>query len=171
MRIVISEARHRQVIGVSYIIVMYCIIFCGRTVWSVTYILDKNYLQHLMNQWINNGNATNYYASMLCFYLVFEVRTSRWLRVGLRLWARLLAPRRCPLSAMVCVIARASRLCSFERTAADHTTLVHFFGGVVVVAGGVRRSCRRAICSGVSGSGCVLSGPAGRCAVSADPAC
>lgn len=129
MRIVISEARHRQVIGVSYIIVMYCIIFCGRTVWSVTYILDKNYLQHLMNQWISNGNATNYYASMLCFYLVFEVRTSRWLRVGLRLWARLLAPRRCPLSAMVCVIARASRLCSFERTAADHTTLVHFLGG------------------------------------------
>jgi len=94
MRIVISEARHRQVIGVSYIIVMYCIIFCGRTVWSVTYILDKNYLQHLMNQWISNGNATNYYASMLCFYLVFEILPTSYLLRCFWIWLRPVRPSR-----------------------------------------------------------------------------
>jgi len=94
MRIVISEARHRQVIGVSYVIVMYCIIFTGRTVWSVTYILDKNYLQRLMNQWIKDKDATTYYASMLCFYLIFEILPTSYLLRCFWIWLRPVQPSR-----------------------------------------------------------------------------
>ena len=47
-----------QVIGVSYIIVMYCIIFCGRTVWSITYILNNNYLQVFFFSFFFGGGVT-----------------------------------------------------------------------------------------------------------------
>ena len=35
----------RQVSGVSYVVVVYCIIFCARAVWSLLYMLNDNFMQ------------------------------------------------------------------------------------------------------------------------------
>ena len=35
----------RQVSGVSYVVVVYCIIFCARAVWSLLYMLNDNSMQ------------------------------------------------------------------------------------------------------------------------------
>lgn len=87
MRFVLSEARRKQVSGVSYVVVVYCIIFCARAVWSLLYMLNDNSMQNRMNH-LQQSDASSYYLSVLIFYLIFEILPTTFLLYSLYNWAR-----------------------------------------------------------------------------------
>lgn len=87
MRFVLSEARQRQVSGVSWVVTIYCFIFCVRALWSLLYMLNDNWLQNKMNG-LQQNNAHMYYLTILIFYLVFELLPTSFLLWSLHRWAK-----------------------------------------------------------------------------------
>eukprot|EP00039_Didymoeca_costata_P024052 m.9089 g.9089 ORF g.9089 m.9089 type:complete len:340 (-) comp4007_c0_seq1:2034-3053(-) len=88
MKIVLSEARQRQIVGVSYVVAMYSFVFLLRTVWNATSIFDQNWFQNKLYEYQQLHMQEDYYIGLLIFYMVFEVMPMIFLLRCFWVWLR-----------------------------------------------------------------------------------
>lgn len=93
MRFVLSEARRRQVLGVTYVIVVYCFVFFFRTLWDVLYVAGVNPLQKEMNSLIKANNKDEYLLATFGFFGFFEILPTIFLLFSLMRWVKPPTPK------------------------------------------------------------------------------
>eukprot|EP00040_Diaphanoeca_grandis_P027935 m.160170 g.160170 ORF g.160170 m.160170 type:complete len:339 (+) comp31172_c1_seq1:391-1407(+) len=87
MKFVLSEARRKQVSGVTYVVIVYCVIFFARSIWGTLYLFNCNPLQALMNR-LEVTDLEMYYFACLMFYSIFEILPTIFLLYSFYNWAR-----------------------------------------------------------------------------------